>query len=137
MVFLRKSISSARLGSSTSMYYDLFVATEQTQPHFRKERSKQTHRGTCSGHRDGAGPGDLAGTTILFGTPIGADHRDDRGSETESQRQEDVFEASAHRVADGGLFPEAAGNTRQQHHGHVRYDHIDQSRRAYLEDFGE
>ena len=47
---------------------------------------------------------------MLFGAPVGADHRDDRSAETECQRDDDVFKARAHRVADGHVFPEVAGD---------------------------
>ncbi len=78
-----------------------------------------------------------AGTAILPGAPVGADHRDDGGAETECQRDQDVFEARAHRVADRHLSPQVAGDPGQQHDREVGDDHIDQSRHADLEDFGE
>src|SRR5262249_30699471 len=77
------------------------------------------------------------GAAILLGTPVRADHRNDCGAKSEGQRNQDVFETSSHRVADGDLPPQAPGDARQEHDRKVGYDDVDQARDADLQDLCE
>src|SRR5262249_29946923 len=82
----------------------------------------------------GPGPRDLMGAAILLGTPVRTDHRNDCGAKSEGQGNQDVFETSSHRVADGNLPPQPPSDARQEHDRKVGYDDVDQAREPDLQD---
>src|SRR5260221_12295790 len=116
---------------------DLSIAREKSHPKCGKKRDDQSDRCAGTSHRRGAGPRDLVSPVILFGAPVGTHHRDYRGAEAERQRDQDVFEPRAHRVANGDLSAQMSGDSSQEHNREVRDADIDQSRDADFQDFGE